>query len=1006
MWSLLFFSLLCISCNGGGTAADLDRLASEVQAMRRCQRKADNLNFYLHKYNAEKLLGKFDGKGSSLPEKEQHSLLLARGRYSIIYSDYLLQTGNKTEAIKVIDDLSHDRLLNLNADTLLWLNYLSHQGQVHYYPYNLTKHRADIEKGYDCLMQCYIFASRNKIDTYKAVSMQLLSQYLLNDSIFQIASQSDPASIRYINEDSVADTLLAGNLAERALNIFLNQKDYFHTASAWKSLANCYFNIGDAEQSIACLDNALANPAIDSMPDLKAGISEQMSMSYAALDDKHMSDYYRNQYLDLQDSTRQDRQLEARVISLERITHRVWTLVAIASAVFLLLCLLTITLVRLRHRKERKGGNSDELETLDEEIAALRLRHADAVRSLVEQRARVTIIKGMLSLIERMKLAVHRHDYAYVHDVAADIERQNDMLTGWIKMSKGNIKPRIEEFPIADVLSIVGQSASPLAAQGITLTVNPSDAIVKADKILTLFIINTLVDNARKAIPNGGGKITVNTGITSDNPAHTPALRVEVTDTGRGMTEEQVHNSFSLAPEAEPQSGGFGLQNCRGIIESYRKLSSIFSVCHIEALSELGKGTTVRFTLPAIIKAIILIITMNIMPCHLTGVQAETAAGHQPPTVTMQVDDATASEIERLADSLYNCNIQGRYETASQYADTCLMLTHGDTDLPPGLQSTCLSIYNETAVTALALHQWQRYKYFNHLYGRLYKQSTRDDTLLRYCQDMERGRHLANLSMLIVLLLTASLLPLLWFVYFRPLLRMRRHGRRARRLRQEQLLRLQREHSALHVRNNILSNQLSSIKHETMYYPPRIKQLLASPTDNGVQIQDTVNYYSVLCSSLSSHAIQDEAAQALFPVSPVELTEGIRVTANPHLARYLMHLLRKHNSGTAPLAAVTAGETRQPTGRAESTTLAKQDGYVTISFTMPQSSITPANVATIFTSDTPHTDYLIMRQIVRETADATHRYASGIMAHFVAGTPRIIVTLPDGNSSQFTVHSS
>ena len=40
--------------------------------------------------------------------------------------------------------------------------------------------------------------------------------------------------------------------------------------------------------------------------------------------------------------------------------------------------------------------------------------------------------------------------------------------------------------------------------RGVKLTVQPTDATVKADRTLTLFMINTIADNARKFTPAGG----------------------------------------------------------------------------------------------------------------------------------------------------------------------------------------------------------------------------------------------------------------------------------------------------------------------------------------------------------------------------------------------------------------------------------------------------------------------------------------------------------------------
>ena len=976
MWSL-FFSLLIVSgaCSRHSDADNLSALEREVKAMRQCQRKADNLNFYLHKNNAEKLIEKYSSRQNSLSDAELHQFLLSKGYYNIIYSDYLLQIGNRREAVRVVDSLAQDKSLNLNVDTMLWLNYLVHQGQAGYHPYAIRKNRKSIEQGYDCLMQSYILASRNGVDKYKAISMQWLSQYLLIDSIMGVIREFDPASLRYINEDGVADSLLAGNLAQRALNIFLKQKDYYYTANAWRNLATCYFYIGDAYTSLQCLNNALANPAIDSMPDLKASVSEQMSMSYAALDDKVMSDHYRNQYLDLQDSTRQDRQYEARIITLENTTHRIWMLVALAFAVFLLLCIIAVVLVRLRHRKSAKEGEKNDLDTLRDQLSILRLQYSDAQRAMVEQRARVSIISGMLSLIERLRHAVARKDNDYAREITRDIEQQNAMLTQWIKLNQGKISPKIETFPISDILSIVEQSRQNLAAQGIILEVQSDKVqgdkspfkgdleglLVRADKSLTLFIINTLIDNARKAI-TGKGRITITITPQPDS------LSIAIADTGKGMTATQLEHLFEVKPlKDEAQEGrggyGFGLQNCRGIIDRYRKISSIFSVCHIEAQSEVGKGTTITFTLPSVLKMLIMLLVMS---------------------VSQSAFAKPGDDIERYADSLYQCNVEGRFREASLYADTCKTFTHNSLDVPEDKQVTFLSIYNETAVAALALHQWHRYQYYNYLYTQLYKQATADKTLPDYSKKKEQGELIANIAMVVVLLLIASLLPLMWFTYLRPLLRQRREVRRQQTFLEEEIVKAQIAYDRIHVQNNIVSNQLSTIKHETMYYPTRIRQLLDAGDSQSQEVDDTVAYYAKLYTLLSRQMVGGEAQQSHFSVKKIDLstlTSQLEIFANEELLTYLQLLLKRHNSGTAPEVRVVEDSAPNPR-------------YVTLAFTMNQSDITPESLLTLFTPNTPHTDYLVMRQIVREIADATLAYGAGIHATLTDHLPTILVTLP------------
>lgn len=973
----LFFCLTmaaCCSCDyareepAESESGKLTVALKEIRQMDSCRIKAENRDFYLHRYKAEKILSEYQNK-RRLSRADHRALARATSNLAFARVDYLFQVGKYERARQVMDDLASNATLNLYSDTTQWLKFLCYQGKVHYQPYHVSENKKSILQGYDSIVQAYILASRSNDAFFKALSMQLLSSYLLNDSILQLANTYDRASIRYVNEDNMPDSLLAGNLAERSLSLFLKLNNPYHTADAWRNLAECYFDIGNAQRSIDCLFMAISNPATDSMPDLLATVNEQLSLSFASLNDKHNSDFYRNVYLDLQDSTRQDRELEARAVALEESTTKIWYLVACAFSVFLMLCILTVVLIRIRRRKEAGATEEKEmLEQLSEDLQARRLQYSNALRSAVEQRARLSVVGGMLPLIDRMKLAIYKGDMSYATELADEIDRQNAMLTRWIKLRKGIIEPKIETFPLQDILLFVSKNGTMLSRQGITLITEPTTLNVKADRTLTLFIVNTLIDNARKAIGSDG---TISVSCTENR--EWKYAEISVADTGKGMTEQQVEHLFEykvIRDSEDTTSHGFGLVNCRGIIDRYRKLSSLFSVCTISATSALGKGSVISFRLPLAVKMLVgcLLLTINgwlATPCHAQKV--------------MTHNDSIAA---RYCDSLYRCNIVGRYEQAILYADSCRTIVERDSTVDTGIR---LSLYNETAVAALALHQWQRYTYNNYLFTQLYKEQTSDSTLPLYCQTMERNELKANIAMLVVILLTVALFPIIWFTYLRHVIRFHRELRHKRQLLKEEMLKTQQEYDHLHIISNITDNQLSTLKHETMYYPVRIRQLIASG-ETGGDLTDTVDYYRDLYSLLSTQAINQQAASFTFHTSRIELrdllsapgSDGIAITANRELMTYLLLLLRRHNGGKAP--ACTVAKTYEK--------------YVTLDFRLAAKPLPASAVDTLFSTATVDVDFLIMRQIVRETGKTAMRYGAGITARSEDGATIISVTLP------------
>lgn len=974
LWSLFFFlALAFLSCSDAGQErsrrpARIAVALQEVRKMDSCRVVAANRDFYLHKYKAEQIIERYSSK-STLTHKEAQALMKAESGLAYSYTDYLLQVGKRADAYNVMRQLSCNTSINLYSDTTQWLNFLYHQGKVYFSPYYVERDRQQILQGYDNLVQGYILSSRLHNDFYKGKFLLALSMYFQNDSIVALASGCDRASIRYLNEDDVADSLLAGNMAERSLDIFLRLNQPYYTAEAWLALARCYFKIGDARQSVQCLDMAMANPAIDSMPDLRASISEQMSLSYAALDDKHNSDLFRNEYLDIQDSTRQDRELEARAVSLEYSANKLWGLVCVALLVFVSLCMVTIILVRIRKGKEKKASEEDdELEELQEDLQTRRLQLVDAMRSAVEQRARFSVITGMIPLIDRLSIAVSKHDYAYAGELADEIDRQNTMLTQWIKMRRGLVKPRIEAFALSEIVGIISKNASSLAASGVSLVVTGGfDVKVKADMTLTLFMLSTLIDNARKAMEQGGV-------ITLDCVASAAEgyAEISVSDTGKGMPAEQVDHLFEykvIHDTAESTSHGFGLANCRGIMDRYRKISSLFSVCAIKASSTLGRGTRISFRLPLALRLVLVTVMMPLAMMGAVGKAEETAA--------------------RYCDSLYRCNIDGRYADAMRYADSCYALVKRMPKIDAGVR---LSLYNETAVAALALHQWEKYAYFNYRYITLYKEVTSDSTISTYCEQMERNGYWANVAVVVVILLILSLAPIFWFVYLRHILAFHQDICNRKQSIAEEARKVQQHLDRLHVANNITDNQLSTLKHETMYYPVRIRQLLGTDCPDE-ELRSVVCYYSELYKTLSLHAMSDMSSAFTFKVCRMSVTEvftdavaekasgvvgdsmddmvervgdasDVTIIANRELMLYLRFLLRRSNGGKTPRCTVAQ----------------RGNGYVVLRFVMSGNPGLRQSCERLFTASTPDVDFLIMRQIVRETADSSLRYAAGITA--------------------------
>ena len=100
-------------------------------------------------------------------------------------------------------------------------------------------------------------------------------------------------------------------------------------------------------------------------------------------------------------------------------------------------------------------------------------------------------------------------------------------------MHKGELSLHIESFELQKVFNIVSKSRMEYKLQGIDFQVEPTTDIVKADKVLTLFMINTIAENARRFTPPGG-RVVINSRAADDY------VEIAVTDTGCGIEKNKL----------------------------------------------------------------------------------------------------------------------------------------------------------------------------------------------------------------------------------------------------------------------------------------------------------------------------------------------------------------------------------------------------------------------------------------------------------------------------------
>ena len=944
-----------------------------VQQMRLCQRRSNNRAFHEYRELADLAMRRINEEREQLSPAEARLLLYAETEYAIVNSTYYYYVGLERQSI--------DALLAINPseiqkDTAQFLNYLYNIGAGGI----LTEGTQQTinQQEFDHLMRCFLMARDGGYPYFAANALEALSEHLMDaDTRRQLITDNLPA-LTFINPENVEEDMLAGWLAETSLDIFRVYGDVYQIAGAYRTLASCYRQIGDYESALFNLEQALSDSIINQAPDLVASIREQLSVAYAAIDDKPQSDFNRNIYLDMQETTRQDRQLEARASQFEKTEGQLNLMLAAVIGAILLL-LFSLWLFNHMNRKHNHEDVSDDLfEQKKELLAACQLRVENSERRNLEQRAKVSLVNSITPFIDRILYEASHSDkpnISYIQELTDQINAYNDVLTYWIQLRQGELSLKIESFPLQQLFDIISRGKTGFQMKGVDLQVEPTEAVVKADRVLTLFMLNTLADNARK-FTEKGGEVKV---YATEGEQY---VEIAVEDTGNGMTEEQLAHLFDHKIVEEH---GFGLLNCKGIIEKYRKISQIFSVCSIAATSQLGKGTRLFFRLPkGVLRLILVLLSFGSLTAQAQGLTP--------------LEKANA-----FADSAYFSNINGTFERTMQFADSCryylnvhykslnpkghdLMLAEGDASLTfPEIKwfhdsvktnyTVILDIRNESAVAALALHKWHLYNYNNRIYTQLFKEMSADNSLGEYCRAMQQSQTNKTVGVILLVLLLVSIVPAWYLLYYRHRLYDRFMKDQQREMEFEMLddeiRRLELEDNNLHVTNAVLDNCLSTLKHETMYYPSRICQLLDA--GDMASLAEVATYYRELYGILS--------AQAMHQVAPIKLhlkplQHGI--LGDENLVRYLFEILKKQSGEKHP-----------------DIQYLPQDGpYVEIHIPMPQLKLTEAEARDLFTPSKDHLPYLLCRQIIRDHGEATNRRGCGIYATLIEGITNMIITLP------------
>ena len=160
---------------------------------------------------------------------------------------------------------------------------------------------------------------------------------------------------------------------------------------------------------------------------------------------------------------------------------------------------------------------------------------------------------------------------------------------------------------------------------------DPDLRCVTADRSKMEQVLLNLVMNARAAMPSGG-RLTITTGNHEVAAVGGAAVCLDVTDVGTGMEPEVAQRAFEPFFTTRPKGQGTGL----GLATAYGAVTDAGGT--IELDSELGRGTTVRVSLPASTE----------QPTDAAPPSAQPPAGHGESVLLVEDEDAVREVVLRI----------------------------------------------------------------------------------------------------------------------------------------------------------------------------------------------------------------------------------------------------------------------------------------------------------------------------------------------------------------------
>lgn len=238
--------------------------------------------------------------------------------------------------------------------------------------------------------------------------------------------------------------------------------------------------------------------------------------------------------------------------------------------------------------------------------------------------------------LSRMKLPPQSPVQAYLEKIVAATQRAADLCHKMLLYS-GHGMYRFVKMHMKTLLApVYDQARASLGSSGVVITMDiPDDLpLIKADPGQFRQAVTSVVNNAVEAIGSQNGTVAI-TAYCEGSGAGTRVV-LEISDTGCGMDEDTLRRVFDPFFSTKFTGRGLDMAAVSGVVKALKGT--------VDIQSQPGKGTVVRFILPASIE--------EVMPATLDDMPKKLESAGRPTILFVDDDDMLRDMTGNLLEAL------------------------------------------------------------------------------------------------------------------------------------------------------------------------------------------------------------------------------------------------------------------------------------------------------------------------------------------------------------------